>query len=129
MSWGGYKLTGTPIFSLAWFLVPLLPFIRWRRLEWRPELIALAAVAGVSLLATQGPEELYMVRWPFRWIPYFHIAVAVLFLAIASKAGFAQASPGRIFAALLLVVLSAVASLQADPPGGPFIWPQSGSEL
>jgi hypothetical protein len=119
MSWGGYKLTGAPIFHLAWFIVPLLPLLRWRLVEWRPDLLALAAMAGLSLLLTQGPEELYMVRWPFRWIPYLHIAVAVLFLAIVSREGFAPASPRRVGAALLLVLLSAVASLQADPAAWP----------
>jgi hypothetical protein len=94
----------------------LLPLIRWSRVEWRrPEFLALMAIAGLCLLATQGPEELYMIRWPFRWIPYFHIASVLLFLSFVSRAGFAPATSGRIAAALLLFVLSGLSSLQADP--------------
>jgi len=118
MSWGGYKLTGTPIFSLAWFVVPLLPLIRWREIEWRrPEWITLAVVAGFSLFATQGPEEFYMVRWPFRWVPYFHIALTLWFLALASQAGFARPTPGRLGLVALLLALTGLSSYQADPVG------------
>jgi hypothetical protein len=120
MSWGGYKLTGTPIFFLAWFVIPLLPLIEWRRVDWRrPELLTLLVLAGLSLFATQGPEEFYMVRWPFRYVPYFHIALLVLFMAVVSRAGFARPTPARILWVALLVVLTGLSSLQADPGGWP----------
>jgi hypothetical protein len=120
MSWGGYKLTDTPIFFLARFIVPLLPLIRWSRVEWRrPDIVTLAVVAGLYLFATQGPEQFYMLRWPFRWIPYFHIALTVLFLALASRVGFAPATPGRVCSAVLLAALSGLSSLQAGPESWP----------
>jgi hypothetical protein len=116
MSWGGYKLTGTPLFALAWFLMPLLPLIQWRMIEWRrPEVLALLVIGGFCLLGTQGPEEFYMLRWPFRWIPYFHIATVVLFLLMVSRAGFAPLTIGRLLIVLLLVALSGISSWQADP--------------
>jgi hypothetical protein len=119
-SYRGYQLTGTPIFFLAWFVVPLLPLIRWSRVEWRrPEVVALVVVAGFCLLATKGPDQFYMLRAPFRWVPYFHIALMMLFLALVSRAGFAPATPGRIGAVVLLAVLSSVLSLQADPENWP----------
>jgi hypothetical protein len=116
MSWGGYKLTGTPMFFLAWFVMPLLPLIRWSRVEWRrPEIVTPLVVVGLCLLATQGPEEFFTIRWPFRWTPYFHIAVTVLFLALFSRAGFAPVPPPRGALVALLLALGVLSSLQADP--------------
>jgi hypothetical protein len=43
----GRQSLGFPAFYLAWFALPLLPWLRWRKL-WRREFAGLAAFLGVS---------------------------------------------------------------------------------
>ncbi len=105
----------SPIFFAGWYLLPLLPLIDWSRHRWRPATLTLASLALVFLIASQGPDQIGPIRWPFRHLPYMQLSLVVLFAAIASEAGFAPPSRRRLWLSLGIVGFGAVASLQAHP--------------
>lgn len=69
-----------PSTYLAWFALPLLPWVRWRTVlrSWR-EYVSLGVFALVLLLMTIGPSEIWLFRWPIRLVEYLYVAAAVLF--------------------------------------------------
>ncbi|MFB8386183.1 hypothetical protein ACFC3F_03475 [Microbacterium sp. NPDC055910] len=80
----------TPAMYLAWFLLPILPWLRWR--VTRERFLALSSVfvfGGLFLLLVLGPSQFLMFRWPARLTPFLYLAVVVAFAVFASK-GFAR---------------------------------------
>ncbi|GAB3804798.1 hypothetical protein GCM10028798_25720 [Humibacter antri] len=71
---------------LAWFFLPLLPWLRWRasREEWRP-LVGILAFAGFFLLFILGPSQLGMFRWPGRLLPFAYLAMMVFFVVLLGR--------------------------------------------
>ena len=56
-----------PATYLAWFVLPLLPWLRWAALRGRTRTLAGPLVVGVIYLAlTLAPSKLWMFRWPLR---------------------------------------------------------------
>ncbi|MFP5371140.1 MAG: hypothetical protein ACLGI3_10385 [Actinomycetes bacterium] len=84
-NWNGALLERLPSTYLAWFLLPLLPWLRWTAVRARlSSLTSLLVVGGIYLLATLGPSNLWLFRWPLRLIEYLYLAVAVLFAVVLS---------------------------------------------
>jgi hypothetical protein len=78
LNWNGALLERVPSTYLAWFVLPLLPWVDWSRLRRRTgSLLSLAVVAGTYLLATLGPSSLWLFRWPVRLVEYLWLAFAV----------------------------------------------------
>ena len=77
---------GFPGTYLGWFVLPLLPWLRWRasRDAWR-SLTGLLVFGGFFLLVTLGPSQLGMFRWPARLVPFIYLALIVLFAVLASR--------------------------------------------
>lgn len=77
---------GFPGTYLGWFVLPLLPWLRWRagRDAWR-SLTGLLVFGGFFLLVTLGPSQLGMFRWPARLVPFIYLAMIVLFAVLASR--------------------------------------------
>jgi hypothetical protein len=74
-----------PALYLSWFLVPLLPWLRWSALRNHlPRLTALYLVGGLYLLLVLGPSQVWFFRWPMRLAPYFYLSAAVLFVVLLS---------------------------------------------
>jgi hypothetical protein len=71
---------------LAWFVLPLLPWMRWRtaRREW-PALAGILTFAAFFLILALGPSQIAMFRWPARLIPFLYLAVMVFFVVILSR--------------------------------------------
>jgi hypothetical protein len=96
---------------IAWFLLPALALLDWRRVGRR-----LASLAGpltllvLWLVVTSGPTNLGPFRWPTRFLPYLAMAVLVG-LAVAASAGIGTSRP-RLRAAALGAVLG-VGTLRA----------------
>ncbi|ACQ79437.1 conserved hypothetical protein [Beutenbergia cavernae DSM 12333] len=84
----GGKTMSFPGLYIAWFLLPVLPWIRWRRLgsTWR-EWSGVAVLGAVSLLIVLGPSQVWMFRWPARLLPFLAMALLVIF-ALAMTNGF-----------------------------------------
>ncbi|HEY0641639.1 MAG TPA: hypothetical protein VGD67_28770 [Pseudonocardiaceae bacterium] len=76
-----------PSTYLAWFVLPLLPWLSWAgvRARLRP-LTGLLLVGAVYLALTLSPSALWMFRWPLRVIEYTYLVVLVL-VAVALTAG------------------------------------------
>jgi hypothetical protein len=76
-----------PALYLAWFVLPLVPWFRWRALRERAAgLTGVVVVGVVYLLLVLGPSQIWFFRWPVRLVPYLWLAVAVL-LAVLLSAG------------------------------------------
>jgi hypothetical protein len=90
LNWNGALLEKMPSTYFAWFLVPLLPWLRWSRLRGRGRpLTSLLVVTGIYGALSVGPSNLWLFRWPVRLIEYFYLGVGVL-LALALSAGLAR---------------------------------------
>lgn len=102
-TWAAGRLEAVPTTYFAWFLLPLLPWIRWRALPVR-RLVSVFFVGGCYLLATLGPSNLWLFRWPVRLVEYLYLATAIVF-AVALSVGLATDHPRRRRAATAVVVV------------------------
>lgn len=95
-----------PGMYLAWFVLPLLPWLRWRApsLQWR-SLAGLLTFGGFFLVFVLGPTQFSMFRWPARLIPFFYLAVIIL-IAVVLTQGLARSNP-RVRILLSLVAIAA----------------------
>lgn len=77
----------TPGVYFAWFVVPLLPWLHWRRLRerWR-ELAGVFVVLAAYVLLAVGPSNMWMFRFPLRHLEVVYLAIGVLF-AVAFTGG------------------------------------------
>ena len=79
-----------PATYLAWFAVPLVPWLRWRAtVDACLSRMAVPVYTVLGLAFSVGPSELWMFRWPLRVVPYFALPMAVL-LGIALTQGIAR---------------------------------------
>jgi hypothetical protein len=86
-NWGGAPLETIPSTYLAWFVLPLLPWLRWRSALSRfgRGAVSLGVVSAFYLLATLGPSNLWLFRWPVRVVEYLYLAVFVAFAVLLSQ--------------------------------------------
>lgn len=118
-NWGGALVESLPSVYLAWFALPLLPWIRWkaavRRLRGP---ISILVIGGVYAIATLGPSNVWLFRWPLRLIEYTYLA-ALVFLAVALSAGFARdARKARTWLSGALVGLGFYLAFAVRPEAG-----------
>jgi hypothetical protein len=109
--WGLSHLT-VPTLYLAWFVLPLLPWLRWELIRMRARrLTALFVFGGVFTLLLLGPSQVWMFRWPLRLITFVWFPVILLW-AILAGAGLARTRVRpRVVLSACLVLL-----------GGYFAW-------
>jgi hypothetical protein len=96
-----------PATFLAWFVLPLLPWLRWGVLRRRGrELVGLGVITAVYLALTLGPSKLWLFRWPLRVIEYFYLGVLVVFAVLLSQ-GLARTSlrPRMVGTGMILATL------------------------
>lgn len=91
--WGSYS--PVPVLYIAWFL-PLLGLISTQRIRglW-PQLAGLVTFGTISLMLTLAPSDLGPLRFPIRLVPYFSLALLVLFAVLISRARVLQLTKGR----------------------------------
>ena len=90
VNWGNAVIETLPSTYFVWFLIPLLPWLRWRVFGAKlKSLISLCVFTGLFLVLTVGPSNLWLFRWPIRLIDYFYAGMAVL-AAIAFSGGIAK---------------------------------------
>lgn len=74
----GHPYFTLPVSYLAWWVLPLAPWLRWRRLSQRwHELAGVAVFGGVALLISVAPAYVWMFRWPIRVLPFVGLALLV----------------------------------------------------
>ncbi|WP_280333218.1 hypothetical protein [Nocardia wallacei] len=114
-SWWGY-IQPMPVTYIAWFLIPALAFIDWRRARsaWR-ELSAVALFAVIMLMWTAGPGTIGPLRWPVRVLPMLAIGLLVLVGVLLGRFGTVRDVRSRGVAAAVLVLALWVRSFSADP--------------
>jgi hypothetical protein len=76
-----------PVAYLAWFILPTLPWLRWRVLveRWRP-LMGVYVFGAVYLMLMLGPSQIWLFRWPLRLIDFLWFPV-ILIWAVLANAG------------------------------------------
>jgi hypothetical protein len=105
-----------PATYLAWFVLPLLPWLRWAALRGRTRSLAGPLVVGVAYLAlTLAPSKLWMFRWPLRVSEYLYLAVAVLFAVLLSEGLATTQARRRLVASGVLVVAPAYLAWAQNP--------------
>lgn len=99
----GLPFMTVPGMYLAFFILPLLPWLRWRTLaDWR-KLSGLFVFGGAYLLLTLGPSQVWMFRWPLRLIDFLWMAVALLFVILANAGLHRDHKKQRLIASGLIV--------------------------
>lgn len=96
-----------PATFLAWFVLPLLPWLRYGVLRRRArDLVGLGVITVVYLALTLGPSKLWLFRWPLRVIEYYYLGVLVV-LAVLLSQGLARSTmrPRLVGTAAILVAL------------------------
>jgi hypothetical protein len=91
-----------PATYLAWFVLPLLPWLRWSELRAKA-LVGPLGVGVVYLGLVLAPSKLWQFRWPLRVSEYLYLAVVVLF-ARALTAGLATTHVRRRVIASAVVI-------------------------
>nr|WP_241769441.1 YfhO family protein [Rhodococcus opacus] len=125
MTFGG-PVEVIPSLYLAWFVLPVLPWLPWgriralfasaefRRAHGRP-LISLAVIAVVYFLFTFGPSNVGMFRWPIRLVEYLYLCV-VIGLALALSLGIARDQVRhRATASAVLIALGFYLAFSSSP--------------
>lgn len=117
-SFNGDVLQTLPHYYGAWFLLPVLVFLRSLRLrpEMRILLWAVLAALALSALSTLGPERLLVLRFPTRSLQFFHFFMLMLAGLIVAHGRFVFTRK-RLVVLLVLVGVTALNALQADPTG------------
>lgn len=105
-----------PATYLAWFVLPLLPWLQWGGLRTRVRSLTGPMAVGVVYLAlTLAPSKLWQFRWPLRVTEYLFLAVLVL-VAVALSRGLATTHVrGRLVGTAVAIVVPAYLAW-ADQP-------------
>jgi hypothetical protein len=83
-------LLTVPATYLAWYAIPLLPWLRYAAVgRALPRAAGVVVYTVIGLALSVGPEEAWMFRWPLRVVPYF-VLPAVLLMVIALSQGIAR---------------------------------------
>jgi hypothetical protein len=105
-----------PATYLAWYAVPLLPWLRYRAIVAAlATRMAVPVCAVIGLALSVGPSEAWMFRWPLRVVPYFVLPTAIL-LAIALGQGIAGDFRRRRAAGSVLLILGGAYLAEATRP-------------
>jgi hypothetical protein len=116
----GFQPVTPPIYFTAWFALPVLLIgLKRRALSWPGVLLPFGAGLCFVVLA-QGPDQLGSFRYPFRYLPWFHLCLTLTCLIVLDRA--MRHGPGRtgtsINSCLALSALSLVMfalSVQQQP--------------
>ncbi|NYZ15158.1 hypothetical protein HL658_21670 [Azospirillum sp. RWY-5-1] len=125
-TYGGFRPVTPPIYLTAWFALPVLVTALAVRHQpsagprWSPLLLPLIAAVCFGVLA-QGPDQLGPFRYPFRFLPWFHVCVTLACLAVLDRtlrsAG-SKAGPGMP----LLLAAAAVGIFGLSVQQQPDLW-------
>jgi len=114
-SWSG-ETTASPVTYIAWFLVPALAFIAWRRVpEALRELTAPLILLVFALVFTAGPSDIGPIRWPARILPFVAITALILVTTLVSRYGTLERFRPRLLAASLLTVILVLRAGSSGP--------------
>ncbi|MGW4715396.1 hypothetical protein [Nocardia sp. NPDC004260] len=114
-SWWGY-VQPMPVVYIAWFLIPALAFVDWRKaLGAARELVAPGLFAVMALMWTAGPGAVGPLRWPARVLPMIALGLLVLVCVLLGRFATVQDWRRRGIAAAVLIGLLWVRTFSAAP--------------
>jgi hypothetical protein len=107
-----------PITYLAWFVVPLVPWLAWSVLRdrWR-DYLGLYVFAAIYVLLLIGPSNLWLFRWPARLLEYVYLPLSVVVAVLLTKGFQTSAWRVRMVLTAVLVALGAYLSIASTPTG------------
>lgn len=75
-----------PVMFLGWFVLPLIPWLRWSvvRDRWR-SLITLFIASVAFTMFVLGPSNVWLFRWPLRMVVYLWFPILLLWVIVASE--------------------------------------------
>lgn len=102
---------------LAWFVLPLVPWLRWRGLSsgWRA-LSSVLIFGAFFVVFVIGPSQLGMFRWPARLVPFVHLALLIVFAVITSR-GIERSRPIPRYLASGALIAAGAWFAYSDVPG------------
>lgn len=110
--------TTVPIAYSAWFLLPLLPWLRWSWLAQNARRLAgLGVVFGVYLMLAVGPSTLWLFRWPARLLEYVWLPTFVALALLISTGFVTEHWRRRAIASGAIVIVGAWLAFSAAPHG------------
>lgn len=106
---------------LAWYVLPLVPWLKWRLLgqRWR-ELSSVLCFGAIYLLLVLGPSQIWLFRWPARLLPFLYLAVIVVFASLASAGLHTDRRRARFVLTAVAVFLGAWLAFSDNP--APWKW-------
>ncbi|WP_244976181.1 hypothetical protein [Nocardia huaxiensis] len=114
-AWWGH-VQPLPMVYIAWFLIPALAFIDWRKaVHSARDFSGIGLFAVAALMWTAGPGAIGPLRWPARVLPMLALALIVLVCVLLSRHGVFRVSRNRNIAAAVLIGLLLVRSASAAP--------------
>ncbi|MEV6280797.1 hypothetical protein [Nocardia sp. NPDC051832] len=114
-SWWGY-VQPMPVVYIAWFLIPGLAFVDWRRVRTHArELTAPVLFTTLVLFWTAGPGTIGPLRWPARVLPMVALGLLILVCVLLGRFATGREWRNRSIVAALLVGLLWVRSYSAAP--------------
>lgn len=117
-NWGGAVVESLPSTYLAWFFLPLLPWLRWKALGTAlASALSLPILTLVFFVMVLGPSNLWLFRWPIRLIEYLYLGLLVI-LAVALTRGIATTTPRRRLIASAVIVFAGTFLAAAATPAG-----------
>jgi hypothetical protein len=113
---GDKTVAAMPLVYLAWFVVPLAPWLRWSVLRENVRArSSLAVFAVVYLVCLFGPSNLWLFRWPARLTGYAYLPLAVAVAIVLTKGLQTDRVRARAGASLLIVLVGTYLSWAASP--------------
>lgn len=115
LAFGG-KDIAFPTFYVAWFgwLAFVLVRPKWEALSTQ-RLMALAMGGGLMLLVSLGPEQFGPLRWPFRFVPFFQIALLLIILVLVHESPRRTASLRLALIAMFVVLVPQIITIEMRP--------------
>lgn len=99
------------------FLIPFLGLISFKNIQKNKyNYIIITIIFSIAILIlTQGPDQAGPLRYPFRWIPIFHVSILAAWVALLSNPYEAPLSKNRIIWIFGTPVLIAILTIIRDP--------------
>ena len=111
-------IESVPSAFLAWFILPLVPWLNFRSIAARSRQISsLYIVTGVYFLLAYAPSHILLFRWPLRLIEYFYLGLLVIFVVVLSAGLSATKFKARLVFALAIVAFGVYRAWAIYPDG------------
>jgi hypothetical protein len=114
-TWGGYSKLQFSNYYTGWFALPLIAYLNYSSTKIRENqvwiLVVLTIICGVAVM---GPELIGPIRFPIRFIHYYHIFGILLLLILFERSGLVF-TKNRTGIFLFIFLFQIIFALQVNP--------------